>query len=246
MKIIKFHSAREYNNIKDDLVTPTSAKNVIPKWWKDASLFWKLPDGSFYEAGKDSNTGKVEKGLGFKACPALMDGFNAGYVLRTPCDIMFIQHEGQPYVTTESGYSEFCGEREEMLDFENPAGYHKKHFHWWPNWGIELPEGYSLLVMNPLNRYDLPFQTLGGIIDSDRYTSSGLTPFFLKEGFSGLIPKGTPFMQVIPIKREDWSHEYLYHDNDTIYSRFEDTANTYRVPFGGVYKKKIWRKKNYE
>lgn len=245
MKKIKFHSARSYNKDIQEL-QPCPSKKVIPDWWKNASLFFKFSNGNFYEVGKDPETGKVEKGLGFKSCPALLDIFNMGYVLRTPTDIMFIQHEGQPYVLLDEEFRNFCSEREEMPEFENPHGYHKKHFHWWPNWGIELPKGYSLLVTNPLNRFDLPFLTTSGIIDSDSYTSSGLMPFFLKEGFSGLIPKGTPFVQIIPIKREDWSSEHLYHNEDEIYNRYEETAIKYRKPFGGVYKKETWTRKNYE
>lgn len=247
MPKIKFHSARNYNNndfLKDTRPEPT--KNNQPNWWKDATLFWQKSDGTPYEVGIDSESGKVERGLGFKACPALMDGFNMGYVLKTPTDIMFIQHNNEPYVLIDKEFKEFCGEREEMYGFYNPHGYHKKHFHWWPNWGIEVEPGYSLLVINPMNRFDLPFLTLSGIIDSDSYTSSGLTPFFLKEGFSGLVPKGTPFAQVIPIKRESWQSEYIYHDDKEIYKRFEDTANRFRKPFGGIYKKEIWSKKIYE
>jgi hypothetical protein len=247
MPKIKFHSARSYNdkiNVQETKPTPT--KNKIPDWWKNATLFWQKPDGTPYEIGVDKKTGKVEKGLGFKSCPALMDGFNMGYTLNTPTDIMFIQHNGEPYVLIDEEFKEFCAEREEMPGFKNPEGYHKKHFHWWPNWGIELEEGYSLIVLNPMNRFDLPFLTLSGIIDSDTYVSSGLTPFFLKEGFSGLIPKGTPFAQVIPVKREPWSSEYIYHDEDTIYKRFTEVANRFRKPFGGVYKKEIWSKKIYE
>lgn len=245
MKIIKFHSARSYNNskeIKEYMPSPT--KNFFPEWWKRSSLYFKHPNGETHTVSQ--NDKKEEKALGFKSCPALLDSFSMGYVLRTPTDIMFVQHENQPYVFIGDEFKEFCSEREEMPEFANPTGYHKKHFHWWPNWGIETPKGYSLLVTNPINRFDFPFLTVSGIIDSDRYTSSGLMPFFLKEGFSGLIPKGTPFAQVIPIKRENWNSEYIYHDEDNIYNRFNETANMYRKPFGGIYKRSTWIKKEYE
>ena len=245
MPKIKFHSARSYN-IDIQNTNPTPAKNVVPDWWKEASLFWKLKNGEVYKISEDQETGKAERGLGFKSCPALMDMFNVGYTLRTPTDIMFVQHNNEPFVIIDNEFKEFCSEREEMPDFYNPGGYHKKHFHWWPNWGIEVPKGYSLLVTSPLNRFDLPFLTLSGIIDSDSYTSSGLTPFFLKEGFSGLVPKGTPYAQVIPIKREDWQAEYVYHSQEEITKRFNDTAEKYRKPFGGIYKKETWTKKNYD
>ena len=35
---------------------------------------------------------------------------------------------------------------------------------------IELPPGYSLLVTHPINREDLPFTTLTGLVDVDLYS----------------------------------------------------------------------------
>ena len=37
-------------------------------------------------------------------------------------------------------------------------------------WTIEAPEGYALLFTHPVNRFDLPFTTLSGLVDCDRYT----------------------------------------------------------------------------
>ena len=36
-------------------------------------------------------------------------------------------------------------------------------------WTIEAPEGYSVLFTHPVNRFDLPFTTLTGMVDCDRY-----------------------------------------------------------------------------
>ena len=111
---------------------------------------------------------------------------------------------------------------------------------------METPEGYSLLVINPLNRFDLPFLTTNGIIDSDMYTISGLIPFFLKDNFVGLIPKGTPYAQVIPFKREDWKMEPIFHEKRTMIKKHVFTARKFRVKGGGIYKKDIWKPKKYE
>jgi hypothetical protein len=73
-----------------------------------------------------------------------------------------------------------------------------------------------------------------------------LMPFFLKEGFSGLVPKGTPYAQIIPIKREDWTSEHMYYTNQEMYDRHVETTDKYRIPYGGVYKQKTWEKKNYD
>ena len=46
---------------------------------------------------------------------------------------------------------------------------------------------------------------MAGLIDSDKFFGPGNIPFFVKEGFTGTIEKGTPYAQIIPIKRSSWS-----------------------------------------
>jgi hypothetical protein len=73
-------------------------------------------------------------------------------------------------------------------------------------WAIETPPGYSLLFTHPLNRIDLPFTTISGIVDTDSF-SHGLINFPARwhdADFNGVLPKGTPVAQCIPIKRENW------------------------------------------
>jgi hypothetical protein len=246
MPKIKFGSARPYNNEQEyKEVIPQPIKKFMPEWWNKATKYWLAEDGEYIPA-QYPHQEPEERSLGFKSCPALLDIFSAGYTLRTPTDIMFVQYNNEPFVKIDEEFKDFCDARHAMPQFVNPHGYHSKHFHWWPNWGIELPKGYSALVTSPLNRFDLPFLTVAGIIDSDKYTMPGLMPFFLKEGFSGLIPKGTPYAQIIPIKREDWDSEHIYYTNQEMYDRHVATTDKYRIPYGGVYKQKTWEKKNYE
>lgn len=239
MNKIIFHSSRPYNTNTEEYL-PVPSKTEIPNWFAKASKYWKNMDGSYII----DHLG--ERGLGFKSCPALLDSFSIGYLLKTPCDLAFYEKNGDIHVETPKGFEEFCARREEMPEFVVPHGYRKTHFHWWPNWSIETPEGYSLLVINPLNRFDLPFLTTNGIIDSDMYTISGLIPFFLKDNFVGLVPKGTPYAQVIPFKREDWKMEPIFHEKVTMIKKHVSTAKNFRIKGGGVYKKNIWKPKKYE
>ena len=55
--------------------------------------------------------------------------------------------------------------------------------------------------MSPINRFDLPFLSISGFIDCNYgFSLAGNMPFFIKKGFEGVIPAGTPYMQIIPIK----------------------------------------------
>lgn len=99
-----------------------------------------------------------------------------------------------------------------MPQFIHPQGYYQEHFAWYPDWAVELPEGYSALYTHPLNRFDLPFFMTIGIIDNDKVNLPGTMPFFIAKGFEGTIPAGTPYAQIIPFKREDWKSEIIVED----------------------------------
>ncbi|MBS0528301.1 MAG: hypothetical protein JSS22_02765, partial [Proteobacteria bacterium] len=74
-------------------------------------------------------------------------------------------------------------------------------------WTIEAPEGYSVLFTHPLNRFDLPFTALTGLVDCDRYVDNWIhfPAHWHDMNFSGVLPKGTPVAQCFAVKREDWS-----------------------------------------
>ncbi len=72
-------------------------------------------------------------------------------------------------------------------------------------WTLEAPEGWDLLFTHPLNRADLPFQTLSGVVAADRF-KLGYVHFpalWRDQGYSGRLPAGTPVAQVIPVPRAD-------------------------------------------
>jgi hypothetical protein len=92
-------------------------------------------------------------------------------------------------------------------------------------WTIESPPGYSLLVTHPVNRYDLPFVTLTGLIDTDLYRDNFINfPAQWRDAsFQGVLPKGTPIAQCIPVKREIWSARFETIAGDAV-GRLQATA----------------------
>ncbi|MCG8461128.1 MAG: hypothetical protein MI919_32995, partial [Holophagales bacterium] len=64
-------------------------------------------------------------------------------------------------------------------------------------WTIECPSGWSLLVTHPVNREDLPFRTLTGLVDADRYGDAFIhfPARWSDPDFTGLLPRGTPVAQ---------------------------------------------------
>mgnify|MGYP007071663276 CR=1 FL=1 len=171
-----------------------------------------------------------------------------GYSLNTPCDIEFIQGaNGLEYKIANAKYQDFVHDRQEMPQFEHPRGHYKKHFAWTCDWQVKLPPGYSALYAQPFNRYELPFLTTSGIIDNDKVHLPGSLPFFIIEGFEGVIPAGTPYAQVIPFKRENWLSDVL-EENDAreLFRQTTENANIYRKPDGGIYKNEVWEQRKYE
>lgn len=253
-KIILFRSFRPWLNNESTSV-PKPAQSVIPQWYKEADRFAKMSNGDYYKASKNicpfpkegtvDDYGKIPT---WKACPAIMDGFATGYVLRTPCDITFYKNSsGKIDVKIEDmNYKDFCTARPPMDQFEHPLGYYKNHFAWQPDWGLEVPEGYSCLYMTPMNRFDLPFMNTTGVVDNDKVHLSGTFPFFIVEGWEGTIPAGTPYMQILPFKREDWQSEINILSQNEIYVKMIENMKKYRIPDGGVYIKSVWSRREYK
>jgi len=63
------------------------------------------------------------------------------------------------------------------------------------------------LFTHPVNRTDLPFTTLTGLVDCDNFHDTPLNfpARWHDAGFNGVLPKGTPVAQCLPVKREYWT-----------------------------------------
>jgi hypothetical protein len=123
-----------------------------------------------------------------------------------------------------------------------PHGYDPQPFKFRNDWAIETPKGYSALFVHPLNRGDLPFYTLSGVVDTDDYNVPVNFPFLIRADFEGIIPAGTPIAQVIPIKRESWGHEIGKFDPEYSTKKSAKFNSTiYRA-----YKNLFWKRKEYK
>jgi hypothetical protein len=231
---------------KDSFGAPTTILKTIPDWYRKADRFAKNQKGDFV-IGPDK--GKIPT---WKACPAVFDVMGTGYAYVTPYDIEFfindrgvidakiLNNENSP-----SFYPSLVTPRPPMPQFHHPEGYYKDHFAWFPEWAIETPEGYSALYVHPLNRYELPFFTVSGIIDNDDVNLPGSMPFFVREGFVGIIEAGTPFAQIIPFKREDWESEIIIESKYDLARKNAINSQRFRRPNGGVYKNEVWSQRKY-
>jgi len=242
MQIINFMSSKTWLS-KESKSQPVPSSKIMPKWYKKADRFMKMPNGEYMIA---QNKGKVP---GWKSCPAILDIFTTGYTFITPCDIeFFINDFGKiDFKVEDRLYKEIITARPAMEEFHHPEGYYQDHFAWFPDWGVRVPDGYSVLYVSPLNRYDLPFTTVAGIIDNDKINSPGSMPFFIRDGWTGVLKAGTPYAQLLPFLREDWKSENIINTTQEIINNGMENAKKYRLlPNGGVYQKDVWTKRLYK
>ncbi len=97
-------------------------------------------------------------------------------------------------------------------------------------------------MTHPFNRHELPFISATAIMDADDWGLAGTHSFWLKKGFEGLIPAGTPIVQVLPILREDWKLE----ENKSLTREAKTLDIKKQFKFTGYYRDNYWKKKNYK
>jgi hypothetical protein len=219
---------------------PVSASSKLPEWYK------KLPQYV-------NNSDKPVKALGqkdLKTCVPFRDAMITGYLLVTPADLeVAIDEHGNISVFWNQGLPFVVVHKRGPLAINNqgygmphPLGTSPTMFAWHATWGIETSKADSVLVTHPLNRHDLPFVTTSGIMDSGYINVAGNIPFFFKEGFEGIIPKGTPYAQVIPFQRNDWTSS-LGQANQEEYLKTMTLRDSY---LNGFYSRFLRQPKNYK
>lgn len=226
-----------YNSGYEFIEIPQQSKKFIPEWYKEAKKFF--PDNKLKFINNHPN-------LSMKMCMPFLDSLTSGYIAVTWCDILVTRTDlglkldwrvadSIPQPVTERPKTVA-----ETLPI--PAGHSDQHFAWHNIYQIKVPNGYSLLLTHPFNRFDLPFTTLSGIVDADYGMQQGNVPFFIKKDFEGIIPAGTPMFQVLPFKRENWSSSKNNNLNDLDkYHEFHNLKRMY-----GYYKEKFWNRKDYD
>jgi hypothetical protein len=228
MKIIRFFSDKHYQGLGQ----PQLAKKFLPQWYKDS------------ETVTVDDMGEEHSGL--KRCIPFLDSMISGYMLVTPVDIFISKNEdGSLNIRWNSveKLEDFVAERGKDLGekIPRPAGHYPNHLAFRGFWGMKTPRGWSLLVVQPLNRFDLPWTITSGFMDADKFSTSGNIPFFIREDFEGMVPAGTPFAQLIPVKRESW--KAIQNDQGIAYlDKLQGAA--VRTP-GKSYKKLFWIRKDY-
>ena len=248
-KEIEFSAHEDYFALTEDYPIPT--KLNIPEWYKKlehsilnktikgcmpfldsltAGYLLKMPQDYYVRHNVDN---KNEKGEEFKdsfqtyGLHNVSQLLNAKFInLNSGFDVHSIkQAEGSPFV-----------EKNKNLPFYkiiNP-------------WKITTPKGYSCLFVPPLNNSDDRFSIIPGIVDTDTFPKEINFPIILNgdkyPSLETLIKKGTPYVQIIPFKRDSWK----MISKSTKQKEIQNNELFYGLKLLNIYKEKYWNKKSWK
>ena len=248
-KEIEFSAHEDYFAFKEDY--PIPAKLNIPEWYK------KL---------EHTPLNKTIKG-----CMPFLDTLTSGYLLKMPQDF-YVRHNvdnknengkifkdsfqtfglhGQSQILYNKNINLNSGINvHQTTQLEgSPLIEKNKNLPFYKilnPWKIKTPKGYSCLFVPPLNNSDDRFSIIPGIVDTDVFELEINFPIVLNgDKYSELkstIKKGTPYVQIIPFKRDSWKMSTKPRPQKEI----ENSLLFYASKLINAYKDKYWVKKSWK
>jgi len=204
--------------MRDTLARPVLARHALPEWLRT------MPRVAFSEThGQDVRT--------VKQCPPFVDAMSHGFIIPLPCDVsvrdgVLSWDWDYPALSVES-------HPRSPISFHVPAQATGAPFHnpdvaivkFNSFWTIELQPGFSLFATHPVNRADLPFRSLTGLVDCDRFGDVGVLfpAVWIDPKFEGVLARGTPVAQCFPVERRPLDLSFETFSADEV-RRYDATA----------------------
>lgn len=242
--IIEFQVSKDYLELKDQY--PEPIKYNVPEWYKNLK----------HEAGRRT----------VKGCMPFLDTLVTGYVLKMPLDFsiehnVYLEHERKSKITTglfKSAGTNFgkdlninCTDQFHGTKQLEGSPYLQKNKNLpigkiLNPWIIKTPPGYSCLFLPPMNNTDDRFSIIPGIVDTDSFPSEINFPYVVNGDkypvLKSIVKSGTPYVQIIPFKRESWEMKVSGVEKDiTLRNRFVAA-----LKLVDSYKSKWWHKKSWK
>ncbi len=214
---------------------PSPAEKNIPEWYAKTKNY--------------INDEKTLQESTIKKCMPVFDAMSAGYLLKLPMDIEIISiGENKGATTSQSESMLFTLSHHTIQQApHHPLKKNQNYFKIDNPWSIKTEPGYSCLFLNPLHRYS-GITILEGVVDTDKYIYPVNFPFVIDDKFDGTIKAGTPFAQVIPFKRENFTMSIglLKKEEDPMINMSNILTEALEKNNLGLYKK-LWRsRKSYK
>jgi len=213
---------------------PTPASECIPKWFR------KMP----YDDGPGFNT--------VKRCIPFKDAMSMGYIIPLWLDIN-VCNDGDRVSFGYQDLDVFGGKvfgnhlpmQIEGCPIRNTT-YGNQPMKFFSPWLITTPPGWSCMFIQPINHFDGRLHIITGVVDTDKYKSNVNFPFiWMDKKFNGIIPQGTPLVQVIPFKRTEWNHKISDISQKDCLAN-SNTINKINSVFKNYYRLNLWTPKRYK
>ena len=214
---IEFHLHRD---MLASTPAPYPASQHIPDWFRNMAADFPM-------------------GGTLKKCPPYLTAMTAGYIIPAPADVRLVMnanrelaaHGKVSYLNTHFP-QQFAGspfEGHTVVKFENP-------------WIIVTPPDYLCLVTAPINRFELPFVALTGIIETGSYYKEVHLPLVcvMQPGQVYDLRAGSPMIHVLPLRHNEWHGRTAPMDlarRAEQQALFADNKHTYKDRF--------WRKLSF-
>jgi hypothetical protein len=247
-KIIEFSAPQLYLDLKDKETYPAPAKLNLPEWYK--KLEHTPPNRTV------------------KGCMPFLDTLISGYILKMPIDF-YIEHNVKKKDSEEKDCTQYAGTfdfseyySKSLININYKAEFHSPYqlegsplinknsslaIHKIINpWKIKTPKGYSCLFVPLLNNTDDRFSIIPGIVDTDVFEQEINFPIIINGDkypvLETTIKKGTPYVQIIPFKRDSWKMKIKPHE---IKDKINNTLK-YGLNFFRKYQNNFWIKKSWK
>ena len=210
---------------------PKPASQFLPDWYKRTPEY--VPGGRIVVDGKTPHT--------VKKCMPVFDALTSGYIIPTYVDVQVTHRDGFPWYEwpSRSAIEFHPVEQAPKHPKMNGAPYPK----WINPWAIRTPPGYSCLFIAPMHNPNGIFTVIPGVVDTDTYTAPVNFPFTLDDvDWEGIIPAGTPMVQVIPFKRDSFKMEIGGNGERAQQDR---ATSKLRTLWFNSYKRQFWSRKEY-
>lgn len=216
---------------------PYPAINDLPNWYKLTE--------SFHDGSKSAIGFNNWSNMTVKKCIPFRDAISLGYFIPLSADIYFHGDKNiTDYRVTWATNTDIVKSHmsEQYKNFPIPDEFEKFVYKFEGFYIIKTPPGYSTLFLTPMIRDNQPFFIIPGVVDTDKHNVPINFPFLIRKDFVGEISRGTPIIQALPFKRENWKSSIAKKAIKDLFQRSEERHST----IDNFYKINRWTRKEFK
>lgn len=180
-----------------------------------------VPASEFWPSWFKSQQGGTGWSGTVKNCPAVLDVVNMGYIIPLWSDYKVVRSHKLPdgigWTVPDPDYNPFGASlhpKAQMTAYPFGPDTWNGTFKFYNPWLVKTPPGYSCYVCAPHYNKHPNFEVLNGVIDTDIYHELHVNTLFTAPLDQEIdISFGTPIVQIIPFRREQYKMDVKLGDH---------------------------------